>query len=318
MESMKEIPEETIRALRDVMAECQKTVVGKKDELEALLVGLLSEGHILLEGVPGVAKTTLAKTFAEVVGLDFRRIQGSADTLPADVVGTYIFDPAKSTFRMQKGPVFTNLLLIDEINRNSPKTNSAVLEAMQEAQVTISGETYDLPKPFMTIATQSPIEFHGVFPLPEVLVDRFLLSVNVDYPSASEEVEMTNRLFKSREGRGDPVITREKLFELIELTKKIYVAPNVQSYIVDIIQRSRRITGISLGGSPRASIALSRASRVNALLNNRAYVTPDDVKRFTPYVLRHRLIASTSVGTASTADLVKTLLEETPIPKRED
>jgi len=287
--------------------------VGKKGDLEALLIGLLSEGHILLEGVPGVAKTTLAKTFAEVIGLDFKRIQGSADTLPSDLVGTNIFEPAKSSFRLQKGPIFTSILLIDEINRNSPRTNSAVLEAMQERQVTISGETHPLPRPFMAIATRSPIEFQGVFPLPEVLVDRFLLSMNVEYPSVDEEVEITNRIF-SRDGPKQ-IVKREQLIHLIDLAKTVYVAPNIQSYIVDLVQRSRRLTGVSLGGSPRASIAFSKASRAIALLRNRAYVTPDDVKELAPLVLRHRLVTSTLAGNVPVDELVKTLLEETPIPK---
>jgi MoxR-like ATPase len=308
--------EESFKVLNSIISECQKSIVGKKEIIEALLTGLLSEGHILLQGVPGVAKTTLAKSFAEVVGLEFNRIQGTSDILPSDLLGTNIFEPTKSTFRFLNGPVFTNILLIDEINRNSPRTNSAVLEAMQERQVTISGEKHVLPRPFMVIATQSPIEFQGVFPLPEVLVDRFLLTLNVDYPSAAEEVEIVNRIFSTDQAKES--IKREQVLQLIESAKQVYVAPHVQSYIVDLVQRSRRITGVSLGGSPRASIALSRASRVIALLRKRSYVTPDDVKELAPLVLRHRLITSTLVGNAPTDEVVKTLLEETPIPERSD
>ena len=318
MEMLKQLPPDKISALTGILTECQRPIVGKRPVIEAILISFLCEGHVLLEGVPGVAKTTLAKTFADVIGLDFKRIQGSADTLPADLVGTYIYEPPTSTFKLQKGPVFTNILLIDEINRNSPRTNSAVLEAMQEGQVTISGETHGLPSPFMTIATQSPIEFQGVFPLPEVLVDRFLLSVDVDYPSAEEEIELTNRLFTQTPGNDKPVAKRELLSELIELTKRVYIAPNVQSYIVDIIQRSRRMSGVSLGASPRASIALSKAARATALLRNRPYVTPDDVKQLAPLVLRHRIVTSTLVGATPTDELVKSLLDETPIPKRSE
>jgi len=314
----KKPPTETLTTLTNIISECQKTIVGKTQVVEALLVALLSEGHILLEGVPGVAKTTLAKAFSDAIGLGFKRIQGSVDTLPADIVGTYIFEPAKSTFKLQKGPIFTNVLLIDEINRNSPKTNSAVLEAMQEGQVTITGETMRLPLPFMLIATQSPIEFHGVFPLPEVLVDRFLLSVNVEYPSAEEEVLIAARMGASVNDKTVSAISKEQFTQLIDQTKSVYMAPQVQSYIVELVQKTRQVTGISLGASPRASIALSRASRASSLLRGRMFVTPDDVKQYAPLVLRHRLIPSTSVGTPSIDEVVKTILEETPIPQSSD
>jgi MoxR-like ATPase len=314
----KKPPPETLTTITNIISECQKTIVGKTQIIEALVVALLSEGHILLEGVPGVAKTTLAKTFSDALGLGFKRIQGSVDTLPADIVGTYIFEPTKSTFKLQKGPIFTNVLLIDEINRNSPKTNSAVLEAMQEGQVTITGETMRLPFPFMLIATQSPIEFHGVFPLPEVLVDRFLLSVNVEYPSAEEETLIAARMGASVNPKTVPAISKEQFAQLIDQTKTVYMAPQVQSYIVDLVQKTRQVTGISLGASPRASIALSRVSRASSLVRGRMFVTPDDVKQYAPLVLRHRLVPSTSVGTPSMDEVVKTILEETPIPQSPD
>jgi len=314
----KKPPKETLATLGNIVSECQKTIVGKKQVVEALVVALLCEGHVLLEGVPGVAKTTLAKAFSEAIGLGFKRIQGSVDTLPADVVGTYIFDPAKASFKLQKGPIFTNLLLIDEINRNTPKTNSAILEAMQEGQVTITGETMRLPYPFMIIATQSPIEFHGVFPLPEVLVDRFLLSLNVGYPSADEEVVIATRLGVSAKENTTPAVSKDQFEHLIGQAKEVYMAPHVQSYIVELVQKTRQVSGISLGASPRASIALSRAARASALLRGRMFVTPDDVKDYATQVLRHRLIPSTSVGTTSMDDVVKTIMEETPIPQGVD
>lgn len=312
------IPEGVSAALNGIIAECQRTIVGKKGFVEALLVGLLSEGHVLLEGVPGVAKTTLAKTFSEVIGLGFRRVQGSVDMLPADVVGTYIFDPSKASFKLQKGPIFTNVLLIDEINRNSPKTNSSVLEAMQERQVTITGETMELPYPFMIIATQSPIEFHGVFPLPEVLIDRFLLSLNVDYPSIDEEIQIAARMSSTNVDKVPRPFPKGQLSELIDLTKQVHLAQHVQSYIVNIVQRTRQVAGISLGASPRASIALSRATRSAALLKGRMYVTPDDVKQYAPLVLRHRLIPSTTIGAPAVDEIVKSILQETPIPQSEN
>lgn len=304
--------------IEKVISTCQRTVVGKREIVEALLVGLLCEGHILLEGVPGVAKTTLAKTFSDVTGLGFKRVQGTVDTLPADVVGTYIFDAAKTSFKLQKGPIFTNILLIDEINRNSPKTNSAVLEAMQERQVTISGETMGLPYPFMIIATQSPLEFHGVFPLPEVLIDRFLLSLNVDYPSAEEETLIATRFGAPSSDKIEPALAKDEVSRLIDLTRQVYLASHVQSYIVSIVQRTRQVPGLSLGASPRASIALSKASRVGALLRGRMFVTPDDVKQYAPLVLRHRLVPSTSVGAPSMEEVVRTILQETSIPPRTD
>ena len=314
----KRLPDELLSSIEEVISTCHKTVVGKTDVIEGLLVSLLCEGHILLEGVPGVAKTTLAKTFSDVIGLGFRRIQGSVDTLPADVVGTYIFDPSKSSFKLQKGPVFTNVLLIDEINRNSPKTNSAILEAMQERQVTISGDTMELPRPFLVIATQSPIEFHGVFPLPEVLVDRFLLSFNVGYPSENEEVTIATQVSTGITETIKPALSKEKLLELIDTCRRVYIAPHVQSYIVGIVQRTRKVSGISLGASPRASIALSKASRAGAVLRGRMFVTPDDVKQYAPFILRHRLVPSAAVGAPSMDDVVSTILKETPIPERSD
>jgi len=317
IEQEKRLPDETLRIFRDVISKCQKTVVGKTEVIDGLLVALLSEGHILLEGVPGVAKTTVAKAFSNAVGLDFKRVQGSVDTLPGDIVGTYIYNPSQTSFALQKGPVFTNILLIDEINRNSPKTNSAVLEAMQERQVTISGETIDLPRPFMIMATQSPIEFHGVFPLPEVLVDRFLLSYNVSYPSEREEVLIASqRSFASEEP--EDALSKETLLGLINLPKQVYMSAHVQSYIVAIVQRTRSVSGVLLGASPRASIALSKVVRAAALLRGRMFVTPDDVKQYAPLVLRHRLIPSASVGAPSMDEVVANILNETPIPERTD
>jgi MoxR-like ATPase len=304
--------------IQSVVSECQKTVVGKAELIEDLLVTLLSEGHFLLEGVPGVAKTTIGKTFSRALSLDFKRIQGSADILPADIVGTHVLDTNTGSFKLEKGPVFSNILLVDEINRNTPKTNSAVLEAMQERQVTIEGETQRLPYPFMVIATRSPIDFHGVFPIPEVLVDRFLLSAKVGYPSAEEETEITDRIYAIEAGGTKQVITSEQISYLTKLTREVYVAPQVRSYIVDIVHKTRDMDGISLGASPRASIALTKASRARALIKERMYVLPDDVKYLAPRVLRHRIVLS-AAGRGqelSTEEIVRNLIENTPIPQR--
>ena len=318
MDAPKNVPDQARKMIRNVVSECQKIVVGKTELIEDLLVALLSEGHFLLEGVPGVAKTTIGKTFSHALGLDFKRIQGSPDILPADIVGTHVFDSKTGSFRLEKGPVFSNILLIDEINRNTPKTNSAVLEAMQERQVTIESETQRLPYPFMVIATQSPNDFHGVFPLPEVLIDRFLLSVKVGYPSAQEEVEITDRIYSIEAGVTKQVITSEQISYLAKVARDVYVAPQVRSYIVDLVHRTRDMDGISLGASPRASIALSKASRARALIKERLYVLPDDVKYLAPRVLRHRIVLSASgrSGELSTEAVVGSVLENTPIPQR--
>jgi MoxR-like ATPase len=318
MDAPKNVPDQARKMIRNVVSECQKIVVGKTELIEDLLVALLSEGHFLLEGVPGVAKTTIGKTFSHALGLDFKRIQGSPDILPADIVGTHVFDSKTGSFRLEKGPVFSNILLIDEINRNTPKTNSAVLEAMQERQVTIESETQRLPYPFMVIATQSPIDFHGVFPLPEVLIDRFLLSVKVGYPSAQEEVEITDRIYSIEAGVTKQVITSEQISYLAKVARDVYVAPQVRSYIVDLVHRTRDMDGISLGASPRASIALSKASRARALIKERLYVLPDDVKYLAPRVLRHRILLSASGRSQelSTEAAVRSVLENTPIPQR--
>ena len=318
MDIPKEVPDKARKVIQGIVSECQKMIVGKTELLEDLLTALLSEGHVLLEGVPGVAKTTTASTFSRALGLAFKRIQGSPDILPADIVGTHVFDPKTGSFRLEKGPIFSNILLIDEINRNTPKTNSAVLEAMQERQVTIEGETQRLPFPFMVIATQSPIEFHGVFPLPEVLIDRFLLSVKVDYPSLQEEIEITDRMYSINTSGIKQVTTSELISYLIDLTKDVYVAPQVRSYIVDLVHRTRNMDEISLGASPRASIALSKSSRARALIKGRMYVLPDDVKYLAARALRHRIVRSSPGRNQqfSAEAIVGSILEETPIPKR--
>jgi MoxR-like ATPase len=318
MDPKRQVPEEARTIIRNIVTECQKIVVGKADLIEDLVVALLSEGHVLLEGVPGVAKTTIGKTFAAALGLTFSRIQGSPDILPADIVGTHIFDQKAGSFKLRRGPVFSNILLIDEINRNTSKTNSAVIEAMQERQVTIEGETIDLPYPFMVIATQTPVEFQGVFPLPEVLVDRFLMRLGVGYPTASEEIRLTDRAYSLDSRKVKQVASAEQTSYLIELAKNVYIAPEVQSYIVDLTRRTREIEAISLGASPRASIALTKASRSRALINGRQYVVPDDVKYLAPRVLEHRLVPSALARSQQlrVESMIESLLQETPIPQK--
>jgi MoxR-like ATPase len=318
MTTSKQVPDEARKIIRDMISECQKVIVGKTNLIEDLIVALLSEGHVILEGVPGVAKTTIGKTFSKMLGLTFSRIQGSPDILPADIVGTHVLSPKTRSFELMKGPIFSNILLIDEINRNTSKTNSAVIEAMQEGQVTIEGETIALPYPFMVIATQTPVEFHGVFPLPEVVVDRFLLRLAVGYPSAPEEIQLTNRAYSLDTNEVRQVASAEQISYLVRLARDVYVAPQVQSYVVDLIRRTREMDTISLGASPRASLGLTKTSRARALMRGRLYAVPDDVKYLAPRVLEHRIVPSAEARSQelSVEMMVGNLLEATPVPRK--
>ncbi len=273
-----------------ILDEVGKVIVGKRNILQEILIGLLAKGHILLEGVPGIAKTYMANAFAQAIGCEFKRIQFTPDMLPADIVGTNIYDPNTGEFRLRKGPVFSNLVLADEVNRSPPKTQSALLEAMQEKQVTIEGSTLPLPSPFMVLATQNPIELEGTYPLPEAQVDRFLFKLHVDYPSDAEEVEILRRKHQPEEVDLEPVADPPTLIQMQETTKRVFVEPYIMSYIRDIVVRTRNDPQILIGGSPRASIVLLNTSKVHAALSGRDYVTPDDVKSLALHALNHRLI----------------------------
>ncbi|MFX1318533.1 MAG: AAA family ATPase [Promethearchaeota archaeon] len=274
----------------NILDEVGKVIVGKRNILQNILIGLLAKGHILLEGVPGIAKTYMANAFAQAIGCEFKRIQFTPDMLPADIVGTNIYDPNTGEFRLRKGPVFSNLVLADEVNRSPPKTQSALLEAMQEKQVTIEGATLPLPEPFMVLATQNPIELEGTYPLPEAQVDRFLFKLHVDYPSDAEEVEILRRKHQPEEADVEPVVDPRVLIDMQEATKRVFVEPYIMSYIRDIVVRTRNDPQILIGGSPRASIVLLDTSKVHAALSGRDYVTPDDIKMLALQALNHRLI----------------------------
>ncbi len=278
------------KIVEDIVGEISKIVVGRIEETILLLTGLLAEGHVLIEGVPGVAKTLLSKTFASVLDLDFKRVQFTPDLLPNDIIGTYIYDQKRNDFVLRKGPIFTNILLVDEINRASPKTQSALLEAMQEKQVTIEGETLKLPEPFMVIATLNPIETEGVFPLPEAQLDRFMLKIYLDYPSPFEEKEILTRQRIINSFNINPIITRERLLEIKRSVWDVVVSDEVLSYIIDIVNAIRRHEKVRLGISPRGSVHLYMAAKAYALLNGRNYVLPDDVKKLAVPVLAHRII----------------------------
>ncbi len=273
-----------------VVKEVSRIVVGRREEILLLLTSLVAGGHVLIEGVPGVAKTLLSKAFAYVLGLDFSRVQFTPDLLPNDIIGTYIYDQKRNEFVLRRGPIFTNVLLVDEINRASPKTQSALLEAMQEKQVTIEGNTLQLPQPFMVIATLNPVETEGVFPLPEAQLDRFMMRVFLDYPSPFEEKEILLKQKTINEFKIKPVISRNEVLEIMGSIWDVRVSEEVLSYIIDIVNATRRHEKVRLGVSPRGSVHLYMASKAYALLNGRNYVLPDDVKKLAVPVLAHRII----------------------------
>ncbi len=261
-----------------------------EDKVELMLTALLAGGHVLIEGVPGVAKTSLAKAFAQTLGLDFKRVQFTPDLLPSDVVGTVVFDQKRGDFRFRAGPVFTNILLADEINRASPRTQSALLEAMQERQVTVEGRTYKLPEPFMVIATLNPVETVGVFPLPEAQLDRFMMRIPVEPPSRGTLVLILERVRDLVEWRVGRVAARDEILKASRMVLDVHVSREVNEYIAEIVEATHRHPHVRLGASPRAAIALNLAARARALLEGRDFVVPEDVKRVAQYVLGHRLV----------------------------
>jgi len=285
--------------LGEIQRAVSEIVVGQDRLVESVLVALLCRGHILLEGVPGLAKTLTVRTVAGVVGGSFQRLQFTPDLLPADVTGTLVFDPREREFVPHKGPVFANLVLADEVNRAPAKVQAALLEAMEERQVTIGDATYPLPKPFVVLATQNPIEQEGTYPLPEAQLDRFLFKVLVDYPSAEEERRVLEFHLAERFPEPRPLTSLDELRQLETVTRQVYLDDRIRSYIVSLVAASRRPAEVGLGdlvpligygASPRASIALALSTRALALARGRSYVTPEDVKELAPPVLRHRLV----------------------------
>ena len=281
-----------------VIEEVEKAVVGKREVLEQMMAAFLSPGgHILLEDYPGLAKTLIANSFAKALGMQFKRIQFTPDLLPGDITGGYVFEGEQNRFILRRGPVFTNILLADEINRASPKTQSALLEAMQEYQVTLEGETQPLPDPFIVIATQNPIEYEGTFPLPEAQLDRFMVKISIGYPSAEEEDEILKR---RTERKKDVVMLQtitspETLLAMRAATEEVYINPDVRRYIVDLTAKSRSHRQVAVGVSPRGSLALLKLTRAWAAIKGRSYVVPDDVKQFIQPALAHRIILDPSL-----------------------
>lgn len=287
--------------LEGLFREIGKVIVGQHHLVERLLIGLLADGHLLIEGVPGLAKTLSVKTVAQTIQAKFQRIQFTPDLLPADLIGTLVYSPKDGNFTTKKGPIFANIILADEINRAPSKVQSALLEAMQERQVTIGENTFPLPKPFLVLATQNPIEQEGTYPLPEAQVDRFMLKLIVNYPNKREEKEILERMSQGRAVEAQPLMSPEQIFELRALMHQIYMDEKVKDYILDLVFATREPEHyklaelkplIAYGASPRASIALTVASKANAFLQGRGYVTPDDVKQVGLDVLRHRVLVT--------------------------
>ena len=303
---------------RQVIAEVERAVVGKRGLLEMMMSSVLAGGHILLEDFPGLGKTLVARSFAKVLGLDFKRIQFTPDLLPGDITGGYIFNRTSNQFELRKGPLFANIILADEINRASPKTQSALLEAMQEGQVTIEGETLLLPEPFLLLATQNPIEYEGTFPLPEAQLDRFMLKLSVGYPSIEEEKLILKR---RRERKQDEVVLREitaaeTVLEMRNAVENVHVNADLENYIATLIHATRVDRRVAVGSSPRGSLAFLKIARANAAIEGRDFITPDDIKRYAVPVLGHRVILQPEYWMAQqvVAEVIRDTLDKTAVP----
>jgi len=300
-----------------IISEVGRFIVGKRDAIEMMLVALLSEGHILLEGPPGTAKTLMAKTFAQAIGAKFSRIQMTPDTLPADILGTMVYNVRDSSFYLRRGPIFANLILIDELNRAPPKTQAAFIEVMQERQVTIEGVSYPIERPFLVLATQMPYGAAGTYPLTEVQRDRFAYNVRVSHASPEEEMEILARIDEIESGMVVQVADISEVLKAIEAARSIYVSDAVRRYIVDLVAGLRSNDALIEGPSARASIWLMKASKAYALIHGRSYVIPDDVKAVAPYVLRHRIILRREIlEEADEESVIMEALRTTPVPKR--
>ncbi len=315
-----------LAGLRDhaarVLDEIERAIVGKRDALELILLALLCDGHVLLEDYPGLAKTLIARSFAQSTSLEFSRIQFTPDLMPSDVTGSSIFDQRVGEFRFLPGPIFANLLLSDEINRAPPKTQAALLEAMQERQVTTEGETRTLPRPFLVLATQNPIEYEGTYPLPEAQLDRFLMRVGVGYPSREHEIEMLDRRVARGEDEVDlkPVVDTPTLVAMQRSLEQVHVSEAIEGYIVDLVTATRTSRRLSVGASPRGSLALLKLSRAKAAVAGRDFVVPEDVKAIAIPALAHRLTLRPElwVQRVRGEDIVAEALETVPTPPAED
>lgn len=304
---------------KGITNEVAKAIVEKDEVIDQMMLALLADGHVLFEDFPGLAKTLMANTFSRAIGCDFKRVQFTPDLLPADITGTYILNRQTSQFELRKGPIFTNVLLADEINRAPPKTQSALLEAMQEAQVTLEGETHKLAGPFMVVATQNPIEYEGTYPLPEAQIDRFLMRLSIGYPSKDGEMEILRRrrARKTNEVAINPVSNPAQVLEMQAAIEEIHVDDDIENYIVSIVQETRNHGQVEVGASPRGSLALMKLSQAKAAVAGRDFVLPDDVKDVAVSSLAHRLILKPDpwIKGIKTEVIVKKVLTTVPVPK---
>ncbi|MBF0229345.1 MAG: MoxR family ATPase [Desulfamplus sp.] len=324
MDQIRERVESKHIIISTIRKEIAKEIVGQQKLVDALLIGLLSGGHVLIEGVPGLAKTSAVKALASAVKAQFKRIQFTPDLLPADLVGTEIYRPKTGDFVTRKGPLFNNIILADEINRAPSKVQSALLEAMQERQVTIGDETFALPNPFLVLATQNPIEQEGTYQLPEAQIDRFMLKVLITYPDKMQELEILKKSEFEKKQTIEPVVSPEQLWEMADIIKEIYVDEKLKEYIVNIVFATREPLKygvdignyVEFGASPRATLALTQAAKVTAFLQGRAYVTPQDIKIIAPDVLRHRIILSfeAEAEQITTDQIIKSLFDSIEVP----
>ncbi len=305
-------------ASQEVMDEVERAVVGKRGVLEMIMSAVLAGGHVLLEDYPGLGKTLIARSFAAVLGLDFKRIQFTPDLLPGDITGSYVLDRVQNRFQLRQGPIFSNIVLADEINRASPKTQSALLEAMQEGQVTLEGESMPLPEPFLVMATQNPIEYEGTFPLPEAQLDRFMLKLSIGYPDVAEEKEILNRRHTRRQDEVElkPVTSAAKLLKMRALVESVHVDSDLEEYIARLVHETRNDRRVAVGASPRASLAFLKMARAHAALNGRDYILPDDIKRFANPILAHRIILLPEYWVARdiTGEVINDVLKKVSVP----
>ncbi|MDW8059346.1 MAG: MoxR family ATPase [Thermomicrobium sp.] len=318
------LPPERIHAVQALLLRIrdavERVIVGKRDVIELVLVAILSGGHVLVEDVPGIGKTRLARSLCQAIGGTFRRIQFTPDLLPADVTGSLVYEPGRGTFVFHPGPIFANVVLADEVNRGTPRTQSALLEAMEERQVTVERETYRLPDPFLVVATQNPIELEGTFPLPEAQLDRFAMRLSVGYPTAEDEAAMVTRFLEGDPlGELEPVTSPEEVAAAIAAARRIFLGQATLDYLVTLVRRTREREEVQLGASPRATLALARAAQAAALLAGRPFVIPDDVRAVAVPVLAHRLRLAprAELHGVTAAAVVQAVLDEVPVPVEE-